>query len=175
MARVLFLFLFTKLLKCEESSILEGAVAYNREKTSVWGFDSPQALIDGAFKSPTCIKTNLPTAEVELLISLSQPKRIVSAFVVNAGHDATQKEKMETAYLYLGNDISPFASSLSKCSAVMYDTAFLEILPQCSQIVGTVSLRIWNNSKAQCMNEIRLYQTPNLLQKLQGAVKIQAS
>ena len=86
---------------------------------------------------------------------------------------------MGESHIWVGYDTEPFSNKMSKCTQEFYDTGFQPSLVPCTgdRIVirrDGGSNAIGSHRFVYNLFELRPYQTPNLLQLLEGNVTISA-
>ena len=161
MSKLLACTLLVALARPEEQSIMGGCSLIDRSISSQNTFTG-NAICDGGFKSQVNHLAVNSQENAELVGSLAKAQRIKSAFVQNQGPDLVDKQNMEESALYLGTDNGAFSADMKKCSADFYDSGFHEVT--CDSEVTHFAIRKYAAEKNRYrVNEIRLYQTPNLI------------
>ena len=158
----------------EEKSVLEGASV---DQFDLWsGYtDSNNALIDGGFYSRmTTTKLETYGKDKEFQVILPESIQITSVFVAVRG--------LQTAisHVWIGDDATHFSTSLTKCSQDMPDTGFFLMQPQTKGkyvVLRRTGYNIHGSGGNHKLNfyELRVYQTPNILQKLEATSQVTIS
>ena len=169
----------------EESTILEGATTSEFEFDSSWSW-SDRALIDGAFKTAFHSDgENNYNGDKEFSIILQESVSLVTAYFQNRADSKFNSRRLGSAKIFAGEDTIPYSSNLIACSGVFFDSGFIQLSNDCKgkrvsirrlglpEIFYTTILAP-NQTIFLNVNELRLYQVPNLLQTQLGVVTISA-
>ena len=115
----------------------------------------------------------------EFSIDFNEPLTIISAFIENYIDDPVWASTLGPSQLYAGTDNTPLSMSLTKCTNDIFDTGFyISTAPNCSGTrfkIMRAERRFYTGGSDEryIINELRLYQTPNLLQVIDD-IKITA-
>ena len=77
------------------------------------------------------------------------------------------------SHIWAGDDISAYSALLTKCSGDIFDTGFFEMAQPCTGmqfVIRRHGYSWWGSDISYQLNELRLYQTPNLLKTYIGQV-----
>ena len=129
-------------------------------------------MINDAFKS--LIKsTECCNGLVEYTVDMKQSKKVVSAFVLNSAENVNRQWRIGENHFRLGDDASPFSTANEKVFEFCYDGGFFPLYKIVSGRYFTVRRDLpspdgWYYNLMQ----LKLYQTPNLLQVIAISVQI---
>ena len=159
------------LTKAEEASILRDAQvsAYDINMIFSW---RPDSLIDSGFKSMFHSNEDDTNGDgkKEFSIDFNEPLTIISAFIENYIDTLNFATTLGPSQLYAGTDDTPISMSLTKCTNDIFDSGFyISTVPSCSGTrfkIMRAERRFYTGGPDEryIINELRLYQTPNLLQ-----------
>lgn len=116
---------------------------------------------------------------------------------MNSATDFEAQRRMGPSAIWMGDIAEPFSTSLTKCTPDFFDTGFFKMAPECRGTYASVRRTDPCGGSDQCgggdpaggtglrdlaheegfyfrLNELRLYQTLNLLQEFEGNVTLKA-
>ena len=160
-----------RLAGAEEKSILDNATMSWNEVDSSWTWNT-KAGIDGGFRSFLYSgETNPSSGSKEFVFNTPDSHTIMTAFIQNRDW---RTDRLGKSHIWVGNDISAYSALLIKCSGEIFDTGFFEMAQPCTgmQFVIRRDGYSWRGPSDihYQLNELRLYQTPNLLKTYIGQV-----
>ena len=165
--------LFSSIL-AEEMSILKDASVKQDEVNSLWTWEE-NALISGGFKAQMQTNpANRPAGQNEFYIILNASNTILTTFVLNVCGSSDKNKRLGTSAIWIGDDFTPYSTSLTKCSVDFFDTGFQSMTIPCTgkHVVIRRAELPRNGDRQYNLHQLRVYQVPNLLNMFKKTIKI---